>query len=44
MFNTLQDLMLHNKSITYVLMGVVLICFVGFWHFLTDQEERKRRY
>ena len=44
MFNTLQDLMLHNKSITYVLMGVVLICFVGYWHFLTDKEERKRRY
>jgi hypothetical protein len=44
MFDTLQDLMLHNKSITYVLMAVVLICFVGFWHFLTDKEERKRRY
>ncbi len=44
MFNTLQDLMLHNKSITYVLMGVVLICFIGFWRFLTDKEEPKRRY
>jgi len=44
MFNTLQDLMLHDKRVTYVLMGVVLICFVGFWHFLTDKEEPKRRY
>jgi hypothetical protein len=44
MFNTLQDLMLHNKSVTYVLMGLVLLCFVGFWRFLTDKEERKRRY
>lgn len=44
MFNTLQDLMLHNKSVTYVLMAVVLLCFVGFWLFLTDKEERKRRY
>lgn len=44
MFNTLQDLLLHNKSVTYVLMAVVLLCFVGFWHFLTDKQERKRRY
>jgi len=44
MFNTLQDLLLHNKSVTYVIMAVVLLCFVGFWHFLTDKEERKRRY
>jgi hypothetical protein len=44
MFNTLQDLMLHNKSLTYVLMAVVLLCFVGFWRFLTDKEERKPRF
>ena len=44
MFNTLQDLLLHCKSVTYVLMGVVLVCFLGFWFFLTDKEERKRRY
>jgi hypothetical protein len=44
MYNTLQDLMLHNKTVTYVLMAVVLLCFVGFWRFLTDKEERKRRY
>ena len=44
MCNTLQDLMLHNKSITYIMMGVVLICFVGFWRFLTGREERNRRY
>ena len=44
MYNTLQDLMLHNKSVTYVLMGALLVCFIGFWHFLTGKEERKRRY
>jgi hypothetical protein len=44
MFNTLQDLMWHSKNVTYVMMAVVLICFVGFWYFLTDKENPKRRY
>ncbi|MDA3916405.1 MAG: hypothetical protein PF690_05475 [Deltaproteobacteria bacterium] len=36
---TLQDFMLHTESITYIIMGISLICVVGFWFFLTGTEE-----
>ncbi len=36
---TLQDFMLHTESITYIIMGISLICVVGFWLFLTGTEE-----
>jgi len=36
---TLQDFMLHTESITYIIMGISLICVVGFWLFLTGEEE-----
>ncbi|GBC62322.1 hypothetical protein DENIS_3291 [Desulfonema ishimotonii] len=36
---TLQDFMLHTKSITYILMGVGLIALTTFWCFLTDRDD-----
>jgi hypothetical protein len=39
MIYTLQDYMLHTESITYIIMGISLICVVGFWIFLTGTEE-----
>ncbi len=36
---TLQDFFLHTKSITYILMAVILIGMTGFWLFLTDRDE-----
>jgi len=36
---TLQDFMLHTKSITYILMGFGLVAFTAFWNFLTDRDE-----
>ncbi len=39
MIYTLQDYMLHIESITYIIMGISLVCIVGFWLFLTGSEE-----
>lgn len=44
MIYTLHDFMLHTKTITYVLMGVALVSFVGYWAFLTGREEKIRKY
>ncbi len=43
-FYTLHDFMLHTKSITYILMGVALVSFVGYWLFLTGRDEKIRKY
>jgi hypothetical protein len=39
MIYTLQDFMLHTKSVTYVIMVVSLIGVTFFWRFLTDRDE-----
>ena len=36
---TLQEYMLHTESVTYIIMGLSLICIVGFWLFLTQMDE-----
>jgi hypothetical protein len=38
-FHTLQEFYLHSKTLTYVLMGLVLIGFLGFWRLLTGRQE-----
>lgn len=43
-FYTLQDFMLHSKSITYIVMGIVLIALPLFWRFLTDKDGKKPTY
>jgi len=43
-YYTLQDFMLHAKSITYIVMGIVLIALLLFWHFLTGRDEKKRTF
>ncbi len=35
---TLHDFMLQNETITYVLLGISLICMVFFWMFLTERD------
>ena len=37
--NTLQEFMLHTKSITYVLIVAALLGITGFWLFLTDRDD-----
>jgi len=41
---TLQDFMAHSKSITYLVMGGILIALLLFWFFLTGRDEKKRTY
>lgn len=42
--NTLHEFMLHTKSWTYVLMGLTLVCYLGYWLFLTGRDEKIRKY
>jgi hypothetical protein len=38
-FHTLYEFMVHTKGVIYVLMGIILVCFLGFWAFLTGRED-----
>ncbi len=37
-YYTLQDFMLHTKSVTYIVMVIALCGFVWFWNFLTGRD------
>ncbi len=36
---TLQDFMLHTKSVTYIIMVGILIGMPAFWLYLTGRDE-----
>lgn len=38
-FYTLQDHMTFTKGTIYVLMVLILACFVAYWTFLSGREE-----
>ena len=40
-FNTLQELATFEKGWTYVLMGLSLVCSLGFWFFVHGRDESK---
>ena len=40
MYHTLFDFLTHTEGATYILVGVLLIGFIGFWRFLTERERR----
>lgn len=42
-FHTLQEFMTFSKGVTYVLMGLVLIAFIGFGRFLFSSDEEKKK-
>lgn len=42
-FHTLQEFYLHSKTLTYILMGLTLIGFVGFWHLLSGKDEEVKK-
>ncbi len=44
LFYTLHDFLLHAKSITYMLMGAVLVGLLLFWLFLSGRDEKKRTF
>ena len=39
-FPTLYSFMIFTKGWTYVLMGVALVGFLGYWRFLFGRDER----
>lgn len=41
-FYTLQDFMLHTKGAAYILMGLMILCMLGFWRYLTSRDEDKQ--
>lgn len=43
-FHTLLDYMIYSKGWTYTLMGLGLICALGFWRFLTGRDEKQRTW
>jgi hypothetical protein len=43
-FYSLQDFMLHTKTVTYVLMGLGLFGLFGYWLFLTGRDESIRKF
>lgn len=42
-YYTLYEFLIHSKGWTYTLMGLTLIAFVLFWHFLTGRDDRTGR-
>lgn len=38
-FYTLQEFMAHTKSITYILIVMILFGMLGFWYFLVERDE-----
>lgn len=38
-FYTLQEFMTHTKGVVYIIMVVALLAFVGFWRFLSGNDE-----
>jgi hypothetical protein len=44
LFYTMHDFLLHSKSITYILMGVILVGLLLFWLFLSGRDEKKQTF
>lgn len=42
-FPTLYSFMVYTKGWTYVLMGVTLLGFLGYWRFLFGRDNRSGR-
>ncbi len=41
MYHTLFDFLTHTEGATYILVGVFLVSFIGFWKFLTEREREE---
>ncbi len=39
-YHTLQDFMTFTKGSGYVMMLIILVCFIPFWLYLTDRERK----
>ena len=43
-YSSIQDFMLHSKSITYLLMGAGLVGLACFWYFLCARDKDINRF
>jgi hypothetical protein len=43
-FHVFHDLMLHEESIVYSLMGVIVLAALGWWIFLTGKEPKDNNH
>ena len=43
-FYSLQDFMLHSKTITYLLMGMGIGGMACFWYFLTGRDRDIKKF
>lgn len=37
--HTLHEFMLHSKTMTYIVMALVLLAITGFWFFLSGRDD-----
>ncbi len=42
-FHTLYEFMIYTKDHTYLLMGLTLLLFLGFYRFLTARDQQAGR-
>ena len=38
--HTLFDFLTHTKGVTYIVAGLLLVCFIPFWQYLTERERK----
>lgn len=43
-FYSLQDFLVHTKTITYILMGLGLFGLLGYFLFVMGREEKIRKF
>jgi hypothetical protein len=39
--HTLFDFLTHTKAMGYIVAGLLLLCFIPFWRFLTERENAR---
>lgn len=39
-FHTLQDFLTFTEGSGYIVMLVILVCFIPFWFYLTEREKK----
>ncbi len=42
-FHTLQEYLLYTESLVFIIMGLSLLLFLGFWTFLTGRDKELRK-
>lgn len=40
--HTLFDFLTHTKATGYIVAGLLLLCYIPFWRFLTEREDERR--